>query len=193
MVRDAECLAASLLGGVEPRITHVHRVGCLAEAVAEHHSVSEDVVAAAWLHDIGYAPTVSRSGFHPLDGATYLRASGWPDGVVALVAYHTGAEWEAEERGISEPLRRFQQPHQSDLDNLNLFDLSIGPDGALMRPEQRLREILSRYEEDDPVHRAVMRSGPSLIASASRAQEALQVSYGDFSELLESQSSPARP
>jgi hypothetical protein len=36
---------------------------------------STDFVAAAWLHDIGYAPAIAESGtgFHPLDGARYLR------------------------------------------------------------------------------------------------------------------------
>ena len=31
------------------------------------------MTAAAWLHDIGYAPAVDDTGFHPLDGARYLR------------------------------------------------------------------------------------------------------------------------
>lgn len=38
--------------------------------------VSEDtdvLVAAAWLRDIGYAPEVVDTGFHPLDGARWLR------------------------------------------------------------------------------------------------------------------------
>ena len=32
------------------------------------------LVAAAYLHDIGYAPELQTSGFHPLDGACWL----WP-------------------------------------------------------------------------------------------------------------------
>jgi hypothetical protein len=36
------------------------------------------LVAAAWLHDIGYAPGLKQTGFHPLDGANHLRAAGWP-------------------------------------------------------------------------------------------------------------------
>ena len=30
------------------------------------------LVAAAWLHDIGYAPDLVDTGFHPLDGARFL-------------------------------------------------------------------------------------------------------------------------
>ena len=35
------------------------------------------LLAAAWLHDIGYAPTVRKTGFHPLDGGLYLRDHKW--------------------------------------------------------------------------------------------------------------------
>lgn len=30
------------------------------------------LIAAAYLHDIGYAPELRKTGFHPLDGAYYL-------------------------------------------------------------------------------------------------------------------------
>ncbi|WP_406239339.1 hypothetical protein [Nocardia sp. NBC_01009] len=30
-------------------------------------------MTAAWLHDIGYAPDIARIGFHPVDGAEFLR------------------------------------------------------------------------------------------------------------------------
>jgi HD superfamily phosphodiesterase len=36
--------------------------------------------AAAWLHDIGYSPEIAVSGFHPLDGARYLRDVANADG-----------------------------------------------------------------------------------------------------------------
>lgn len=57
--------------------------------------------AAAWLHDIGYAREASVLGFHPLDGARWLRDQGWPDQVTQLVAWHTHAEKEAELLGGS--------------------------------------------------------------------------------------------
>jgi predicted hydrolase (HD superfamily) len=33
----------------------------------------EQLRAAAMLHDIGYTPSLATTGFHPLDGARYLR------------------------------------------------------------------------------------------------------------------------
>jgi HD superfamily phosphodiesterase len=48
------------------------------------------VEAAAWLHDIGYASALADSGFHPLDGARYLRDTGFGDRALwTLVAHHT--------------------------------------------------------------------------------------------------------
>ena len=66
-------------------------------------ALSGDVlVSAAWLHDIGYAPDVLESGFHPLDGARYLAGLGAPERVVNLVARHSYAILEAELRGIGD-------------------------------------------------------------------------------------------
>ena len=56
------------------------------------------LVAAAWLHDIGYAPTLAATVFHPLDGARHLRALGH-ERLARLVAYHSSARWEAEALG----------------------------------------------------------------------------------------------
>ena len=62
------------------------------------------LVAAAWLHDIGYAPELVETGFHPLDGARYLRRAGVDGQVVSLVAYHSCAQIEAEVRGLGDEL-----------------------------------------------------------------------------------------
>jgi HD superfamily phosphodiesterase len=43
------------------------------------------LVAAAFLHDVGYAPSLNRLGFHPGDGARFLRGHG-QDRLAYLVA-----------------------------------------------------------------------------------------------------------
>ena len=131
------------------------------------------VVTAAWLHDVGYAPALAVTGLHPLDGARYLRGEGWPELVVCLVAHHTGAEVEAEERGLSRELAEFERPPEPLLDLVTTADLTTSPDGEEVDPEQRLAEILRRYPTDDPVHRAVTRSAPSLLAAAERVTRRL--------------------
>jgi HD superfamily phosphodiesterase len=73
------------------------RADAMNRAVAPHDV--ETVLVAAWLHDIGYSPTAVDTGFHPLDGARYLSAHGWPARICSLVAHHSAAVLMASERG----------------------------------------------------------------------------------------------
>ena len=95
-------MARGLLAEALPRRwTHVQGVAGKAERVAAFLALSDGVlVAAAWLHDVGYAPEVADTGFHPLDGARYLAGLGAPERVVNLVARHSYAILEAELRGF---------------------------------------------------------------------------------------------
>jgi HD superfamily phosphodiesterase len=124
---------------------------------------AELVAAAAWLHDIGYAPTVASTGLHSLDGARYLRDElAAPDLLCRLVAHHTCAAIEAEERGISAISEEFAMPPAELLDALTFCDMTASVDGAPTDVEARLAEILTRYPEDHVVHRSITRSAPLL-------------------------------
>ena len=92
---SAARVASAHLADLPERWTHVQVVAEVASTWGSRGILS----AAAWLHDVGYSPDVSVTGLHALDGAVYLRDLGLPPEVVSLVAYHTGAEFEAEERG----------------------------------------------------------------------------------------------
>jgi hypothetical protein len=133
------------------------------------------VTAAAWLHDIGYAPDLSDTGFHPLDGARYLsdtrQAS---DMLCRLVAHHSGAMIEAAEYGLADQLAREFEPAPRDLtDALTYCDMLTGPDGQQLSVEQRLAEIRARYGPDDPVSRALVRSAPELTSAVMRVRRKL--------------------
>jgi len=171
----ARRLAGELLGDLGNRWLHVQTAGRLAEELYASNAVSEVIPIAAWLHDVGYATAVTRSGFHSLDGAWHLQRLGAPEGLVALVARHTGAEVEAEERGLLAHLEAMPAADPDDLDALTLVDLVSGPRGGSMRPEDRLAEIRERYRSDSPVGRAIARSGPGLLATAQRARVRLSV------------------
>ena len=170
-VSDARTLAKDLVESLGRRWAHVQgvawRAGRLADVLLEPKD-REVVVTAAWLHDIGYSSAVADTGLHPLDGARYLQKLGWFDPVVTgLVAYHTGAQVEAEERGLIEDLCcEFSRPSEQLLDVVTTADLLTSPDGQPVSPRDRVQEILSRYSSGDPVHRAVSRSGPGLIERA---------------------------
>ena len=61
--------------------------------------------AAAWLHDIDYTPGLAVTGLHPPDGARYLRDAQHADTMLCrLVAHHSCAIIEAEERGLADVL-----------------------------------------------------------------------------------------
>jgi putative nucleotidyltransferase with HDIG domain len=102
------------------------------------------LVTAAWLHDIGYSPQIGHTRFHPLDGARYLREHGWPGAVVNLVAHHSGARFEAAERGLSDELAEFPFEDTPLLDALCTADLTTGPGGERFTYDERIAEILSR-------------------------------------------------
>jgi putative nucleotidyltransferase with HDIG domain len=92
--------AEQLLSPLGARWQHVLAVASLAKQVAPAlNAPSGTLTAAAYLHDIGYAPEMAMTGFHPLDGARFLRARGC-EHLGRLVAHHSGARHEAVLRGI---------------------------------------------------------------------------------------------
>jgi hypothetical protein len=122
------------------------------------------------LHDIGYAPDLIDTGFHPLDGARYLsdtvQAS---DMLCRLVAHHSCALIEADERGLAAQLSLEFEPARSDLtDALIYCDMTTGPDGQRMHVEQRLADIRARHGPEDRVSRALARSAPLLTDAVGR-------------------------
>lgn len=129
---------------------------------------ADRIEAAAWLHDIGYAPTLVHTGFHPIDGAAYLqRTAPTLLEIASLVAHHTGAHLEARQRGLAAELARYPYPTAGfDLALLNCADLCTGPHGDPVDPDARLTEVLHRYPPGHPVHQAITMSGPLLCAQA---------------------------
>ena len=125
--KDCQLLAAELLQEGTARWQHVRRTAEVAAQLSARVQGSECVVSAAWLHDIGYAPALHRTGMHAIDGAEFLDREGAPHDLVSLVAFHTGAEFEAEERGLTGKLAQFDRPPQELLDALILADLTSGP------------------------------------------------------------------
>ena len=80
LVPRARQLGTELLSTMPSRWSHVQAVARRAEELSAGMDATDRpiVVAAAWLHDIGYAAQAARTGFHPLDGARYLTSIGAP-------------------------------------------------------------------------------------------------------------------
>jgi hypothetical protein len=85
-------------------------LGVVAKAEATASALTRDadvLIAAAWLHDIGYTPAIATggTGFHPLDGARYLRDSRQASPLICrLVAHHSCALDGAAELGLADGL-----------------------------------------------------------------------------------------
>ena len=171
IVDYAEAVAFDLLAdSLSRRCAHTVGVAAAADRFARTLAphCAERVVAAAWLHDIGYAPDLVAS-FHPIDGAAYVARSHSSvlSDVVGLIAHHTGAAFEAAERGLENELARYRFPVDvEELALLNAADLCTSPDGVFVDPQARLTEVLDRYPPDNPVHRAVAKSCSILVAQA---------------------------
>jgi putative nucleotidyltransferase with HDIG domain len=120
LVDRARLLSAEHLISLPMRWAHVQSVALSASRVASlvDPACAGEIVAAAWLHDIGYAPTIKRTGFHPVDGAEFARDAGFPTLVVSLIAYHTGATAEAAQRGLQQRLAAIPEPPRVALDVL---------------------------------------------------------------------------
>jgi HD superfamily phosphodiesterase len=163
----AERQAAALLAGLGDRWTHVQEVAAQARQVSAVLAPEDRpyLVAAAWLHDVGYAPPLNKLGFHSVDGARYMRQQG-QERLASLVAYHSGARFEAEERGLVDALAEFEPEDGPLLDALTYA-------GQRVDLEERIAEILERYPPNDPVHRAINRSHPVLREAVDRTRARL--------------------
>ncbi|MCC4322527.1 HD domain-containing protein [Streptomyces malaysiensis] len=131
---------------------------------------AELLEAAAVLHDVGYSPAIATTGFHPLDGARFLRGQeGADERVVRLVAHHSCALLEAEERGLRQELEGEFELERPDLvDALLYCDMTTTPDGTHTTPTERLDEIVQRYGPDTIVGRFIQRAAPEIHAASKR-------------------------
>lgn len=175
MVEAAQHMAEQKLADrLQRRWRHVRSVARRARWVAKELSLSDDLVAAAWLHDIGYAPGLVDTGFHPLDGARYLRREGVDGQVVSLVAYHSCAQIEAVVRGLGAELAAEFSPAEPLLTDALLYcDMTAGSDGDFVRPAERLVEIRGRYGPDHEVTQFVERAASEILTTAGRVEEML--------------------
>ena len=173
---SAAALATRLLLGVDTRLEHSAAVAAKISSVA--HLVDPEwrspIRDAAWLHDVGYSPHLALTGFHPLDGARWLRDHRWPAETCRLVAWHTEPLEEARLCGLDEALAsEFARPSRLAAAGLAWADLTSSPNGECWDAEQRLTEILDRYSPGSNVHQATRSSLPALRAAVQEIEDLL--------------------
>lgn len=133
------------------------------------------LVAAAWLHDIGYSSDIQLTGFHPIDGGLYLRENHWDPRLVALVAHHSGARYVPVDRGFAEIMATFPYEESPLSDALTYADQTVGPNGVRMTVEYRISEAISRHGPNSPNARARVERVPYLLAAAQRVRDRLHL------------------
>jgi HD superfamily phosphohydrolase len=132
------------------------------------------LIAAAYLHDIGYAPSLQKTGFHPLDGATYVKEIFGDERLASLVAYHSEAQIEAQLRGYASALRRFPREYSALADALTYCDMTTSPTGESITFEARIADILNRHGGASIVAQSICRARPSLLLDVQHTQQKLQ-------------------
>jgi len=163
----AQDLARTLLANALPRRwAHVQGVAAQARTLKPSLGAQADLIeAAAWLHDIGYLPELAATGLHGLDGARYLRDVHHAKPMLCrLVAHHSCAVIEAEERGLAHVLNHeFAPPPQPLADALTFCDMTTSPDGDQVQVSHRLAEIHDRYGSGHLVTRFISRATPLIL------------------------------
>ncbi|WP_328411949.1 HD domain-containing protein [Nocardia sp. NBC_00403] len=172
LVSWAAELAHEYLHMLPRRLRHVEGVArraALAGSVVDDPAV---LVAAGWLHDVGYAPALVRTGFHPVDGAEFLQQIGASDRLCALVANHSCACVEARNRGVAFDWVDERTPLR---DALWWADMTTTPDGADVTVAERLADVYRRYGETDVVTRSVREAEPALREAADLTEGRLRL------------------
>jgi hypothetical protein len=175
LASQAEQLARALLQEPLPRRwAHVQGVAARARSLAPVLGADADLLqAAAWLHDIGYVPGLAVTGLHALDGARYLRDVHQADAMLCrLVAHHSCAIVEAEERGLADVLGLEFEPAPYVLSSvLTCCDMTTSPDGELVPVDRRLAEIHDRYGRGHLVSRSIQRATPMILRAVEQVQD----------------------
>lgn len=179
-VEAAEELARELLEPLGNRWAHTQAVAARADGLTPAVLPMDDrplLVVAAWWHDLGYAPALRETGCHQIDGARYLAHEGYSERLVALVAHHSAATCEAEERGLLAELEEWPREESPVADALWMADMTTGPRGEELAYDERLSEILIRYQRTSVVGRAMLRAEPAIRGAIERTRQRMQDAY----------------
>ena len=171
----AHQLARALLQEALPRRwAHVQGVAARARSLVPVLGADADLLeAAAWLHDIGYAPRLTLTGLHQLDGARYLRDAQHADALLCrLVAHHSCALIEAGECGLADILSYEFDPAPDVLASvLTCCDMTTSPDGQPVPVGRRLAEIHDRYGPGHLVSRSIQRATPMILRAVEQVHQ----------------------
>ncbi|MGI8608423.1 MAG: HD domain-containing protein [Candidatus Dormibacteria bacterium] len=158
------------------RWAHVAAVAEQARWVSRFLPSAEDedhLIAAAYMHDVGYCASVDRTGFHPYDGALFIREAGF-DRLAELVAHHSGADWDAALLDRAEDLKTFPTEKSAVADGLTYCDLTTGPAGERMTLGERTADVIRRYGKRSVVAEAMALAMTELEGAIQRTESLIE-------------------
>jgi putative nucleotidyltransferase with HDIG domain len=175
-VDAARAVAREQLFDLPTRWRHTAAVAARAAELSVTVAATERdlLIAAAWLHDIGYSPALHETGFHALDGALYLERHGWPQRVCSLVAHHSGAWFVARALGLQAALAGFTRELSAVSDALAYADQTVGPNGRRLPIRQRLAEAVARHGSGSAQAQVHGPRRAHLLAVAARVEQRLR-------------------
>ena len=161
----AQDLARALLADALPRRwAHVQGVAARARSLAPASAPTPD----CWKPPPGCTTSATSPNWPPpactawTAPATSATSSTPNPMLCRLVAHHSCAVIEAEERGLAALLNReFPPPPQHLADALTFSDMTTSPDGEHVQVHRRLAEIHDRYGSAHLVSRFISRATPS--------------------------------
>lgn len=177
----AERLAAALLSEDPERLRHVHTVATVTLVVAEVVPPArlDVLLCAAVLHDVGYAPLLRSTGFHPLDGACWLLAHGAPVAVAGLVAHHSEALLQPAAGRFLDVYDTLRAPDRLAADILTYADQTTTPDGRRTGVVPRVAERWRRTgAAAGPGRAQALRRVERLVGAVTRVDAALVAAGG---------------
>jgi hypothetical protein len=176
MVAIAADLTQHILDSDPDRLAHSKAAARRAEflTLTVEPECAALLVAAAWLHDIGYAPRLRDTGFHPIDGARHLQTIGWPPAICNLVAHHSGARFVASILHLDRQLEAYPFSQDAVSDALTVADQTIGPKGQAMTLDERMSDMLKRHGPNSPNALAHPQREPYIRAAAMRVAARLE-------------------
>ena len=164
--RTAERLLATACSGLWAHCQGAARRAELLRPVLADHT--DLVAAAALLHDIGHSPELVQTGFHPMDGATYLRDLGADPLTARLVAHHSHAVFQARVHGLDQRLlAEFAPPPATLAAALTWCDMTSDAEGQPTTLDRRLVALQERHRDDPLWLKGHTARVPALHASTS--------------------------
>lgn len=166
--------ASSLLKPLGNRWKHTQGVVKQAQKIEKLLKQEERdlLLAAAYVHDIGYAPSLRKTGYHSIDGAYYLRDHR-QERLASLVAHHFEAYTVVQQLDLIADLENFPREYSIIADALDYCDLTSDSAGNIVTFQERLDDILRRHPDAHPITYATYEAIPALRKTYERIQQLL--------------------